>query len=100
MERAGFEDRLPNAASSPSEPSVVDRAPFAHFLGQVAPRSSGLSDPEDGVDECAQVWDFAAAGFDFVFFGDDDWPQGGPLLVGEAVAIGDQGGSWWRNGPP
>jgi hypothetical protein len=46
-----LEDPEPDALGGPAIEPPPDRVRLAESLGQVAPGGTGLSDPEDGVDE-------------------------------------------------
>jgi hypothetical protein len=51
----GLEDPLPHPLLGPLVEPLPDRAPRVEPSGEVAPRGSGLGDPEHGVDEAAVV---------------------------------------------
>ena len=79
----GLEDPYPHPFFGPAIKPLPDRSPRPQPLGQVAPGSAGLADPEDGVDKETVVFggDAGVAGLarEYIF-------DAFPVLVLDLVA--------------
>lgn len=79
--REGLENQFEMALVAPISEALVNMVPMSHGAGQVAPRSSGGSEPKNGVDELALIAAMASFVRGYVRLDES------PFLIGESVSI-------------